>query len=126
MKVLICGGRDLNRHECNNWLDRNLYDYLADATGSYSSLTVSHIIQGGARGADEGAKDWAKSEGITCIEFPADWKAHGKAAGPIRNRKMLDQGKPDFVIALPGGRGTKNMVDQAISRGIAVIEIERL
>jgi hypothetical protein len=125
MKVLICGGRDLNRHECWNWLERNLHDYLAEATGCYS-LSISHIIQGGARGADEGAKDWAKSEGITCMEFCADWKTHGKAAGPIRNRKMLDEGRPDIVVALPGGKGTANMINQAQARGVPVIEVDRI
>lgn len=43
----------------------------------------------------------------------ADWKKHGKAAGPIRNGIMLRDGKPDMVVAFPGGRGTANMVDQA-------------
>ena len=125
MKVLICGGRDLNRHECFNWLERNLYDYLQDATGCHT-LSISHIIQGGADGADTGAKDWAKSEGITCMEFRADWKKYGLAAGPIRNRKMLDDGLPDIVVALPGGKGTRNMVGQAIDRGIPVVEVKYL
>lgn len=124
MRVLICGGRDIPRHIAFNWLDRNLGDYLMDATGCYSGLTVTHIIQGGARGADEGAKDWAKSENIQCLEFRADWKHHGKAAGPIRNRKMIDEGKPDIVLALPGGKGTANMIKQAYERGLDVIEVK--
>ena len=125
MRVLICGGRDMDRSACFNWLERNLLDYLCEATGCYT-ISVSHIIQGGARGADEGAKDWAKSENIPCLEFKADWKSHGKAAGPIRNRKMIQEGRPDFVVALPGGKGTANMVNQAYSEGLPVIEIDRI
>ena len=126
MKVLICGGRDLNRHECFNWLERNLLDYLADATGCWTVISIDCIIHGGAKGADEGAKDWAKSEYIKCIEYPADWKKHGRSAGPIRNRKMITEGKPDIILALPGGKGTANMIKQAHDAGLPVIEIERL
>ena len=124
-RILICGGRDLSRHDAFNWLERNLLDIAAEALG-YQVVQLTHIIQGGARGADEGAKDWAKSEGIPCLEFAADWKAHGRAAGPIRNRKMLDEGKPDFVLALPGGKGTANMIQQACACGLPVVEVKHL
>ena len=40
---------------------------------------------------------------------------HGNAAGPIRNQRMLDHGKPDIVVAFPGGSGTADMVK--LSRG---------
>ena len=59
--------------------------------------------------------------------FPADWKTFGKAAGPIRNRKMLDEGLPDVVIAfhedIERSKGTKNMISQACEQGIDVILI---
>lgn len=124
MRVLICGGRDYPRSEAWNWLERNLHDYLAEATGCHASVTITAIIHGGARGADEGAADWAKSEYIPVIAFPADWKRDGKAAGPIRNRKMLTEGKPDIVVALPGGKGTADMVRQSRSAGLPVIEVQ--
>jgi hypothetical protein len=47
----------------------------------------------------------------------------GKAAGPIRNQRMIDEGKPDLVIAFPGGRGTADMVSRAKKAGIPVQEI---
>ena len=28
-----------------------------------------------------------------------DWATHGRAAGPIRNQAMLQEGKPDVVVA---------------------------
>jgi hypothetical protein len=31
---------------------------------------------------------------------------------------MLDQGKPDLVVAFPGGRGTANLVKQARAAGV--------
>jgi UDP-N-acetylmuramoylalanine-D-glutamate ligase len=55
--------------------------------------------------------------------YEADWDTHGKAAGPIRNKRMLDEGKPDLVVAFPGGRGTANMISQARKAGVEVIEV---
>jgi hypothetical protein len=56
--------------------------------------------------------------------FPADWDKYGKAAGPIRNKQMLDEGKPQAVIAfsydLARSRGTANMVAQARDAGLPV------
>ncbi|MEI3803138.1 DUF2493 domain-containing protein [Agrobacterium sp. CCNWLW32] len=123
MKVLICGGRDVDRIDAWNWLERNALDELSFASG-LSNFTIEKIIHGGCRGADEGAGEWAKSENIPVVICKADWKKHGKSAGPIRNRMMLDVHKPDFVIALPGGRGTENMIGLAESYGVRVIRAE--
>ncbi|MEM9912925.1 MAG: hypothetical protein AAF922_19365 [Pseudomonadota bacterium] len=46
----------------------------------------------------------------------------GRAAGPIRNKEMLDEGCPDLVVAFPGGRGTANMVKQAQAAGVEVLD----
>jgi hypothetical protein len=43
----------------------------------------------------------------------------------IRNSKMLAEGKPEMVLAFPGGRGTANMVKQARSAGVSVCEVSR-
>jgi len=48
---------------------------------------------------------------------------HGRAAGPVRNAQMLAEGKPDFVVAFPGGRGTADMCKQARARGVKVVEV---
>lgn len=124
MKVLICGGRDMDRHDAWNWLEKNLKDELAHASGNSSYLKIDTIIHGGCRGADEGAGDWAKSEQVPVIVCPADWKKHGKAAGPIRNREMLVVHRPDYVVALPGGKGTAGMIALAEGHGVPVIRAE--
>lgn len=36
---------------------------------------------------------------------------------------MIDEGKPDLVVAFPGGRGTADMVNKALAAGIKVIRI---
>lgn len=90
---------------------------------SEADLAQDVIIQGGAKGADRMARDFANANDIRCEQYDADWKAHGKAAGHIRNQQMLDEGKPDVVIAFPGGAGTADMVKRARAAGVEVIEI---
>jgi hypothetical protein len=58
------------------------------------------IIHGGAKGADTLADQWAITNWVKIEEYKPNWEKHGKAAGPIRNKQMLDEGKPDLVIAL--------------------------
>ena len=115
MRVLVCGGRTFN--------DSNLAFETLDEICKDARATV--IIHGGALGADELAKEWAIVNWASWISFPADWEAHGRAAGPIRNQAMLDEGKPDLVIAFPGGRGTADMVRRARGAGVKVIEVEK-
>ena len=61
--------------------------------------------------------------GLPCTVFQADWAGLGRKAGPIRNKLMLDEGKPDLVVAFPGGRGTAHMTRIARGAGIEVIEV---
>ncbi len=82
------------------------------------------LIHGAARGADSMAGQYGAEMGLKVQAFPADWATHGRAAGPIRNRQMLVEGKPDLVIAFAGGRGTANMMVQAREAGVPVIEVE--
>jgi hypothetical protein len=109
MRVLVCGGRDFADGE------------LLSETLNRIGVTV--LIHGAARGADSMAASWAAARQISAESYPADWHRHGKAAGPIRNKQMLDEGKPDLVVAFAGGRGTANMIRQARAARIRVIEV---
>lgn len=109
------------------------------------------LIHGGAKGADslsqewwEGRKDYSLIVLPDPIVFPALWDdltapgavvkirksgpskgtSYNAAAGPIRNAKMLTEGKPDLIVAFPGGSGTKDMVDRAKAAGVEVMEIK--
>ncbi len=85
------------------------------------------IIEGGAKGADELARSWARINSVPCYTYRADWDQYGKAAGSIRNQTMLDDGKPDRVLAFPGGTGTADMVRRAKKANlpITMVELER-
>lgn len=108
MKVLVCGGRD--------FLDGEFVGIVL--TRIHKETPITLLIQGGAMGADSLAREWARGAMVPNRTYEADWLKHGKAAGPIRNLQMLTDGKPDMVVAFPGGRGTANMVDQARLAGV--------
>lgn len=109
MRILVCGGRNYNN---KNFLF-SILDKVNDLRG------ISLLIHGGAKGADSLAKAWAKDRGIDESPFLADWSL-GRKAGPIRNSRMLHEGKPDGVVAFPGGRGTLDMITQAQKAGVKV------
>jgi hypothetical protein len=114
MRVLVCGGRDYkNRTQVFAVLDRLM--------AKHGALT---IIEGGAVGADTFAGEWTcMQRSCRLVTEHANWEKYGKPAGPIRNQKMIDDHKPNLVIAFPGGRGTADMVFKARSAGIEVIEV---
>lgn len=113
MRVLVCGGRDYRDHKRVGAVLNKLHD----------TLGIDLIIQGGARGADELAFGWARAVGVREEQYDADWEAYGSFAGPMRNRVMLEEGKPDLVIAFPGGAGTRDMIRKARKAGVEVVEI---
>lgn len=113
MRILVCGGRDFED-----------YDHLVlvlDALHAAKNVTL--VIHGGARGADELAGQWARARRIEREVYWADWATHGKGAGMIRNRAMLTEGKPDMVVAFPGGKGTANMVKIARAAGLGILTV---
>jgi hypothetical protein len=110
-RILVTGSR--------NWVDEEkIYAALMQA------LPVSLLIEGEARGADTIAKRAAQRLGIRVLPFRADWRRYGRSAGPIRNQLMLDEGKPDLVLAfhedLARSKGTKDMISRARAAGVEV------
>lgn len=120
MRVLVCGDRNWNNM---NIIERELRKLPSDTI----------IIHGAAKGADTIAKFVAERIGLEIINegkgFPADWKRYGRAAGPIRNQQMINEGKPDLVLAfhenISESVGTKDMVERARKSRIKVLIIER-
>ena len=110
-RVLVCGGRNY----------ANVRTLNATLRGLSPPPTV--IIHGAYSGADELAGKWALFNRVTELPFPADWGKLGRAAGPIRNQRMLDEGKPDLVVAFPGNAGTADMIRRARAAGVPVIEV---
>lgn len=118
VRVLVTGGRRFDN-------ERRLTEVLNEID---TRMGITTIIHGAARGADALADLWARTHNCGVVAFPAKWDQHGRSAGPIRNREMLNRGQPDFVVAFlyPGGEvgaGTRNMCDQAVAAGLQVIYV---
>jgi len=114
MKVLVCGGRDFTNFDL---LERS----LNTVNEAYGPLIIIH---GNARGADTLAGQYAVKYGLPLQVYPANWDLHKKAAGFIRNQQMLDEGKPDVIVAFPGGRGTEDMIKRGLKVGVKVIQFD--
>ena len=85
------------------------------------------LVHGAARGLDTMAGVCATEMGLTVHAMPADWTAHGRAAGPIRNRAMVDTYKPDLVLAfhddITQSKGTLDMVMYVLTKTSCPIEL---
>jgi len=124
LAVILCGDRE--------WSDFDMIGQVLNALARQRNMSV--LIEGDARGADKCAHVWAKAAsrflGISHECHPALWALQGKAAGPLRNQRMLDSllAKADthnlLVIAahddLYGSKGTTDMVNRALKAGVKV------
>lgn len=112
MKTIIAGCRDIPQQQA--WW---LVSRAIAASGWKDEIT--EVIHGAASGVDSAAHEIC--DGIWPVTaMPADWKTHGRAAGPIRNRAMAEIA--DALIAVWDGksRGTKNMIETARELGLRV------
>lgn len=102
MKLLICGSRSLD------FIDAIC---LTDIINDLGLDVVDEVISGGSHGPDQAAITWARQYNIPVTIVRPDWDRYGKAAGPIRNREMVQQ--CDECLAIWDGisRGTKSTID---------------
>lgn len=110
-RLLVCGSRD--------YTDRERVWSVLDRVNAKRPLGV--VIHGAARGADTLAGEWAEEREVEVWRFPAKWGEEGRAAGHLRNQRMLDVGQPQGVVAFPGGAGTEDMVKRAKAAGVTVM-----
>jgi predicted polyphosphate/ATP-dependent NAD kinase len=131
-KVLVCGGRDYGRKwtgtqwdEDERQIDR-LFAVLDKALQAARLAKRSFVlIHGDAQGADKLSHEWATARQVDDVRvYEADWKTHGRAAGPIRNQKMLTSENPDVIIAFKGGNGTAHMIKIGKEAGVPVYEVK--
>lgn len=112
--ALICGGRDYNNKE-------KVKETLID-------IAPTFVIEGGAKGADKLAGEVCDELCIPYCVVPALWNI-GTSAGFKRNSLMLKMlttlaGQNEhMVVAFPGGKGTRMMVNIARRAGVEVVEI---
>lgn len=125
MRVLVCGGRDFTDV---NFIRSALENLLFNGTTIPTELFIIEGAGPGVQGnlsCDELVYKWRVANGIPGERYPVDHALDGPwpAAGPRRNRRMFNLGKPERGIAFPGSRGTANMVGIMKKAGIPVIEL---
>lgn len=116
LRVVVTGGRTYARGDI-------VLAALSSCARAHPNAAML-VAQGGARGADALALQFQLQEPLAFLRhvtFPAHWDQHGKRAGMMRNREMLDAVQPHFVLAFPGGTGTEGCVAEAIKRSIHVV-----
>lgn len=127
MIVLVCGGRDFGWQQSDGKRQQDQVKYLLAKLDSFHAKhEITHLVQGGAKGADQLSRFWAQTRYVPFTEFPANWRLHGKAAGPIRNQAQLDYllswDEDMAVIAfhpdIESSKGTKDMVTRAEKAGV--------
>jgi hypothetical protein len=122
MICLVTGGRD--------YADRARV--FAELDRVHAETPIAWLVNGACpTGADAHANAWFDErahEGMLRERLPADWKRHGKAAGPMRNAVMVGgaarSGLPALCLAFPGGSGTRDCVRRARAAGISVKVVE--
>lgn len=112
-KVIIAGGRTFSDYDL---VEKSCNYYLQNKLNNCEVIVVS----GHASGADSLGERYAQERGLECELHPADWHAHGRAAGPIRNAQMADVANALIAFWDGKSRGTKNMIDTATKRGLQV------
>lgn len=126
--ILVCGSRNfydynLLKSELDKYIDKILNYQNNNLIFDKNNITILH---GGCSGADSLANKYAKINNYKIIKIKAEWDKYGKAAGPIRNKKMLEL-NPNIVIAFSSESqlttGTKNTIDQAKLLNIPYITI---
>jgi hypothetical protein len=109
MRVIIAGGRDFVPSSADF---RTIQDLLTKSD-------AEEVVSGCCRGADKFGELCADNLGILIKRIPAEWMRYGKAAGPRRNREMAQYA--DAVILMPGGKGTNDMRQAAISANLNIL-----
>lgn len=112
MKVIIAGGRHFS--------DLMTVNRALAAFQDEHDTEITEIVSGGATGADRLGETWARRAHIPIKKYPAEWKKHGRKAGPIRNGVMAAYA--DALVAFWDGEspGTKDMIQQAKALGLIV------
>jgi predicted Rossmann fold nucleotide-binding protein DprA/Smf involved in DNA uptake len=112
--MAVVGSRSFDDQEL---LERTLDDQCR-------AVHIDKIVSGGARGADALAEIWADRCGIQTQIFLPDWDRHGRSAGFIRNRLIVEN--CDELVAFWDGksRGTLHSIELARSMNKSVLVVE--
>lgn len=114
LRVVVCGGRSFDD-----------YEYMKETLDKLqrTQFKIQTIIHGGARGADTCAQDYADEYGLGYKVYPvkkSEWRTIGKAAGILRNKKMLNESRADVCVGFWNGtsKGTRHAIETSVALGL--------
>lgn len=113
MRVLICSGRF--------YADTHTITHVLDLYAGTQTINV--LIHGGHQALGGAIENWARGIDVHVIRYPANWALHGKYAETRRNLFMLEDSRPDVLLAFPGREDTAECIKMAKHRGIRVIDV---
>lgn len=104
--VVIAGCRSYTNYE-------EAKDFIASCLTEYENRDQITILSGGCKGADLLGERFAKEKGYPIRRYLPDWKQYGKAAGPIRNKQMVDACHKVICFWDGKSRGTASLIHYA-------------
>ena len=108
MKVIIAGSRE------NCTYDHTEYAII------HSQFNITEVVSGTANGVDKFGEQYAVKHSIPIKQFPANWKKHGRSAGYIRNKEMVDYADALIAVWDSKSNGTKHTIDLAKAKNIPI------
>lgn len=124
--LIVCGGRHYHPTAGDSWWLLGIIQALGITVVRHGACYHKcHDPTCKRESVDVWAGGVATRAGIKFEPFPVtdeDWAREGKAAGPRRNKGMLEAGDVVATAAFPGRKGTKNMARQTEGAGLPVIK----
>ena len=115
MKVIVAGGRKLSVTD----------SAVAVVIALLREVHATEVVSGGAPGGDQIGEIAGRRLDLPVKVFEADWRKHGRSAGPIRNQEMATYASPNGAcVLLPGKDGTDDMERKARDHGLAIFKVE--
>ena len=109
MKLGIVGSRDFDDEE-----------FIFETIKLYGIKNIDLIVSGGCKGPDLIAEKFAKENNIGTLIFKPDWKKYGRAAGPIRNKSIIENSDELLVFWDGKSKGTLSSIQLAQTKKIKI------
>jgi len=103
------------------------YELLANTLEDYKNK-IGLVVSGGATGADTFGEQWADTNKIPKLIFPADWNKHSKSAGFIRNQYIVNNADAGIAFWDNKSKGTLSTIKlfEKAEKPVKVIIYEEL
>lgn len=81
------------------------------------TVELTAIVSGGDRGADTLAERYAREHNLKMIIYLSEWNRYGRAAGPIKNKLIINDGDATITFWDQEDRGTNHAISLTRNAG---------